>query len=76
MDGNSGNHKDSQGTVIMKPVEYVSIGGYAFSMEQDACSAAGSYLDELESFYLPRESGSEIMEEIEERMADLLIEKC
>ncbi|MGN0202828.1 MAG: PspC domain-containing protein [Candidatus Cryptobacteroides sp.] len=60
----------------MKPVENVSIGGYVFTVENDACSIAESYLKELESFYLPKESGSEVMEGIEERMAELLIEKC
>ena len=60
----------------MKPVENVSIGGYVFTVENDACSIAENYLNELESFYLPKKSGSEIMEGIEERMAELLIEKC
>ena len=56
----------------MKPVENVSIGGYVFTVENDACSIAENYLNELESFYLPKKSGSEIMEGIEERMAELL----
>ena len=60
----------------MKPVENVSIGGYVFTVENDACSIAENYLNELESFYLPKKSGSEIMEGIEERMAELLIERC
>lgn len=60
----------------MKPVENVSIGGYVFAVENDACSIAENYLKELESFYLPKESGAEVMEGIEERMAELLIEKC
>lgn len=60
----------------MKPVEIVSIGGYVFSVEEDACAMVRSYLGELEDFYLKKESGSEIMEGIEERMAELFIEKC
>ena len=60
----------------MKQVEYVSIGGYMFSIEEDACSAVRNYLDELSSFYSTKESGSEVMEGIEERMSELLLEKC
>ena len=55
----------------MKQVERVSVGGYAFTMEGEAAAAAGAYLDELQSFY----NSSEIMEGIEERMAELMLEK-
>lgn len=60
----------------MKEVEKVSLGGYAFTMEQDASALAAGYLGELEGFYSGREGGSEIIEGIEERMAELLREKC
>jgi len=60
----------------MKQVEYVSIGGYMFALEIDACEMAKAYIDELESFYLKKVSGSEVMEGIEERMAELLLERC
>ncbi len=60
----------------MKPVEYVSIGGYVFGVEDDACVAAKEYLSELEAFYSKIESGSEVMEGIEERMSELLLEQC
>ena len=59
----------------MKQVEYVSIGGYVFSLEDNASRAAKEYLDQLEAFYSGKESGSEVMEGIEERMAELLLEK-
>ena len=59
----------------MRPVENVSIGGYVFCLEDDACSVTRDYLSELESFYSKVVSGSEIMEGIEERMAELLLEK-
>ena len=59
----------------MKPVESVSIGGYVFSLENDACSRVKEYLDELDTFYSRKESGNEIMEGIEERMSELLFEK-
>ena len=60
----------------MKPVEHVSIGGYVFSLEEDACAAARKYLEELGSFYSKVESGAEVMEGIEERMSELLLEKA
>ena len=60
----------------MKPVEFVSIGGYVFSLEEDACSVAKGYLEELTSFYSKEESGAEVMEGIEERMSELLLEQC
>ena len=59
----------------MKQVEYVSIGGYVFSLEDSASRAAKEYLDQLEAFYSRKESGAEVMEGIEERMAELLLEK-
>ena len=59
----------------MKPVEHVSIGGYVFSLEDDACVAAREYLDELAAFYSKKESGAEVMEGIEERMCELLLEQ-
>lgn len=46
-----------------------------FSFEDDACASAKEYLAQLESFYSGKESGAEVMEGIEERMAELLIEK-
>lgn len=59
----------------MKQVEYVSIGGYVFSLEDSASRAAKEYLDQLEAFYSRKESGAEVMEGIEERLAELLLEK-
>ena len=53
----------------------MSIGGYAFTMDSEAADAASEYIASLESFYLPKEDGKEIMEGIEERMAELLLEK-
>lgn len=59
----------------MKPVQKVSIGGYAFTLEDDACRLVSEYLSRLETYYSSRHGGSEIMEGIEERMAELLLEK-
>ena len=60
----------------MKEVEKASIGGYAFTLEKDAAAVAEQYLSDLEAHYLSQEGGKEIMEGIEERMAELLLEKC
>lgn len=60
----------------MKQIEYVSVGGYVFSLEDDACLTIKEYLDRLNSFYSKKESGAEVMEGIEERMAELLLERC
>lgn len=60
----------------MKEVEKVSIGGYAFTLEKDAAAEAAKYLSDLESHYLGQQGGKEIMEGIEERMAELLLDKC
>lgn len=60
----------------MKEVEKMSIGGYAFTLEKDASAAAAEYLSGLEAHYLGRQGGKEIMEGIEERMAELLLDRC
>ena len=59
----------------MKEVERVSLGGYPFTFEKDAATLAQKYLHELETYYKKREGGSEILEGIEERMAELLQER-
>ncbi len=60
----------------MTEVEKVSIGGYAFTLEVEAYAMVKQYLDELNQFYSQREGGAEVMEGFEERMAELLYEKC
>ena len=60
----------------MKEVEKLSIGGYAFTLEKDAAAEVERYLNGLEAHYLGQEGGKEIMEGIEERMAELLLERC
>jgi phage shock protein PspC (stress-responsive transcriptional regulator) len=60
----------------MKEIEKVSIGGYAFTLEKDASVAVEQYLKNLEAHYLGQPGGKEIMEGIEERMAELLLERC
>lgn len=58
----------------MKKVENVSIGGYAYSMDAAAAQSAREYLDEIAVHYAG-ESG-EVLEGIEERMAELLSERA
>ncbi len=60
----------------MKEIERVSIGGSAFTLEIDAAVTVERYLKDLEAHYLGQEGGKEIMEGIEERMAELLLERC
>lgn len=60
----------------MKETEQFSVGGYAFVLEKDAAAALQSYISRLEAHYLAQEGGKEIMEGIEERVAELLLEKC
>ena len=60
----------------MKEIEKVSIGGYAFTLEKDASVQVEQYLKDLEAHYLGQPGGKEIMEGIEERMAELLLERC
>ena len=60
----------------MTEIEKVSIGGYAFTLEKAASEEVGKYLNNLEAHYLGKPGGKEIMEGIEERMAELLLERC
>ena len=60
----------------MKEVERVSLGGYAFTFDDDAARLTEEYLGKLEKHYDGRTGGGEIMDCIEERMAELLTEKA
>ena len=55
----------------MKQIEKYSIGGYAFTLEKEASQAVAAYLKEMSVHY----PNPEIIEGIEERMAELLLEK-
>ena len=59
----------------MKETRQLSIGGYAFVLEEDATRELQSYMNEMERHYMPQEGGKEIMEGIEERIAELLLDK-
>lgn len=59
----------------MKKTEKVSIGRYAFTFDESAYEIVNNYLNELERYYLSQDGGAEIMEGIEERIAELLRER-
>ncbi|MBR5736135.1 MAG: PspC domain-containing protein [Bacteroidales bacterium] len=59
----------------MNKVEKVSIGKCAFSLDEKAYATIKGYLDSLNLYYSKMDGGREIMEGIEERMAELLLEK-
>jgi len=60
----------------MNIIEKFSIGGIAFALTPEAKTTLQAYLKEIRRFYFERESGSEIVAGIEDRIAELLQEKC
>lgn len=51
------------------------IGGYAFTIEEDAFAALQNYLRSIENYYKNQESGEEIIADIETRIAELFKER-
>ena len=45
-------------------------------LDKEASEKIGQYITELEAHYLSRPEGKEVMESIEERIAELLLERC
>lgn len=60
----------------MKQTEKVNIGGFAFTIEQDAYEILDRYLSDIGNAYGSDSCAGEIMADIEERIAELLMEKC
>lgn len=58
----------------MKKVEKVSIGRYAFALEEEACNDLRSYLEALRKHYSGNADCNEIVAAFEDRMAELLLE--
>ena len=56
----------------MKKTVNVAIGGCSFIIEEDACSAISTYLDRFKAALNESSSKNEVMEELENRIADLL----
>lgn len=56
----------------MKKTTNINLGGQAFCIDEDACIKLQSYINTLEKYYLKEEGGSEIISDIESRLAELL----
>jgi phage shock protein PspC (stress-responsive transcriptional regulator) len=56
----------------MKITVSVNLGGYSFNIDEDAYSELKRYLKNLEMHFAGEESSSEILSDIEARMAELL----
>lgn len=60
----------------MKTTENISLAGYAFTIETDAYAELGTYLDSIRDAFRGDTNAEEITADIEERIAELLREKC
>lgn len=59
----------------MKKVQKASIAGLSFTLEEAAYHNLSLYLNKLETYYQEQEGGKDIIEGIEERLAELLSER-
>ena len=59
----------------MKTTEQISLGGFAFIVESDAYVALESYIEDIKECFRSNESGDEIVEDIEVRIAEILKER-
>ncbi len=53
----------------------INVGGYPFTIDEDAFQHLEDYLDTIENYFRQTEGGDEIIEDIEQRMAELLQER-
>lgn len=60
----------------MKKTENMNIGGFAFTVEEDAAEALAKYMGAVREQYAADPSVDEICSDIEERVGELLLEKC
>lgn len=60
----------------MKTTEKVNIGGFSFTIEQDAYETIEKYLSDISQAYSSDPFAKEIMSDIEVRIAELLLERC
>ncbi|MBP5505396.1 MAG: PspC domain-containing protein [Bacteroidales bacterium] len=60
----------------MKKTLQVNIGGFAFSVDEESYEIIDKYLESIRSYYSVNAEGKEIVEDIEERMGELLAERC
>ena len=59
----------------MENIVRVNIGGVAFTLNQEAYTKLDAFLKELTNHYKSKPYGDEIIRDIEERMAELLLER-
>ena len=59
----------------MKEIEKISISGIAFTLETDAMEMLNNYLESLRNYYKNVAGNEEIVSDVEERIAELLIER-
>ena len=60
----------------MKTTENISLAGYAFTIETEAYEELGAYLNDIRTCFSSDASADEIVADIEERIAELLRERC
>lgn len=60
----------------MKTTENISLSGYAFTIETDAYTELGTYLNDIKAAFKNDANADEIVSDIEERIAEILREKC
>ncbi|MBR5104041.1 MAG: PspC domain-containing protein [Bacteroidales bacterium] len=60
----------------MKKTENISLAGYSFTIEVDAYVELEKYLNDIRTVFAADENAEEIVSDIEERIAELLSEKC
>ncbi len=60
----------------MKTTENISLAGYAFIIETDAYDELEVYLNDIKKRFSSDDSAEEIVADIEERIAELLHERC
>lgn len=60
----------------MKTTENISLAGYAFTIESDACAELEKYIDDIREAFKGDSNAEEITSDIEERIAELMREKC
>ena len=60
----------------MKKTVQVNIGGCAFNVDEDSYALVDAYIKSLQEYYHDSADGKEIISDIEERMAELLLERC
>ena len=59
----------------MKEVRQISLNGIVFFLEEDGYFALKKYINNLEQYYADKEDGKEIIEDIQMRFSELLLEK-